>query len=176
MGKFRRGVVFQSVETYGSVITYESVTMSEVNCLALELPIAMHIALKRLLQWTCICSSPNRWLYFAVTYVLLRSTSYSLSNNLVYKVRCKMIEPPPFSRLYRNNSLNDCVANCLKSYCGYNVYLRTLLPGFSNVRYRFYSDIDRLTAVLALHKRKIAHPFDKCLLTKRTVIKEISIL
>ena len=41
----------------------------------------------------------------------------------------------------------------------------TLIPGFSNVRYRFYSDIDRLTAVLALHERKIAHPFDKCLLT-----------
>ena len=40
-----------------------------------------------------------------------------------------------------------------------------LMPGFSNVRYRFYSDIDRLTAVLALHERKIAHPFDKCLLT-----------
>ena len=39
------------------------------------------------------------------------------------------------------------------------------MPGFSNVRYRFYSDIDRLTAVLALHERKIAHPFDKCLLT-----------
>ena len=40
-----------------------------------------------------------------------------------------------------------------------------LMAGFSNVRYRFYSDIDRLTAVLALHERKIAHPFDKCLLT-----------
>ena len=40
-----------------------------------------------------------------------------------------------------------------------------LMPGFSNVRYRFYSDIDRLTAVLALHERKIADPFDKCLLT-----------
>ena len=40
-----------------------------------------------------------------------------------------------------------------------------LMPGFSKVRYRFYSDIDRLTAVLALHERKIAHPFDKCLLT-----------
>ena len=39
------------------------------------------------------------------------------------------------------------------------------MPGFSNVRYRFYSDIDRLTAVLALHERKIAHRFDKCLLT-----------
>ena len=39
------------------------------------------------------------------------------------------------------------------------------MPGFSNVRYRFYSDIDRLTAVLALHERKIAHPFDKYLLT-----------
>ena len=36
-----------------------------------------------------------------------------------------------------------------------------LMPGFSNVRYRFYSDIDRLTAVLALHERKIAHWFDK---------------
>ena len=41
-----------------------------------------------------------------------------------------------------------------------------LMPGFSNVRYRFYSDIDRLTSVLALHERKIAHPFDKCLLTR----------
>ena len=41
----------------------------------------------------------------------------------------------------------------------------THMPGFSKVRYRFYSDIDRLTAVLALHERKIAHPFDKCLLT-----------
>ena len=40
------------------------------------------------------------------------------------------------------------------------------MPGFLNVRYRFYSDIDRLTAVLALHERKIAHPFDKCLLTR----------
>ena len=29
------------------------------------------------------------------------------------------------------------------------------------MRYRFYSDIDRLTAVLALHERKIAHRFDK---------------
>ena len=29
------------------------------------------------------------------------------------------------------------------------------------MRYRFYSDIDRLTAVLALHERKIAHPFDE---------------
>ena len=47
------------------------------------------------------------------------------------------------------------------------------MPGFSNVRYRFYSDIDRLTAVLALHERKIAHPFDKCLLTQiRIRIKE----
>ena len=36
-----------------------------------------------------------------------------------------------------------------------------LMPGFSNVRYRFYSDIDRLTAVLVLHERKIAHTFDK---------------
>ena len=35
------------------------------------------------------------------------------------------------------------------------------MPGFSNVRYRFYGDIDRLTAVLALHECKIAHPFDK---------------
>ena len=35
------------------------------------------------------------------------------------------------------------------------------MPGFSNVRYRFYSDIDRLTVVLALHERKIAHRFDK---------------
>ena len=43
--------------------------------------------------------------------------------------------------------------------------LQILMPGFSNVRYRFYSDIDRLTAVLALHERKIAHPFGKCLLT-----------
>ena len=38
---------------------------------------------------------------------------------------------------------------------------RELMPGFSNVRYRFYSDIDRLTVVLALHERKIAHQFDK---------------
>ena len=36
-----------------------------------------------------------------------------------------------------------------------------LMPGFSNVRYRFYTDIDRLTDVLALHERKIAHWFDK---------------
>ena len=50
---------------------------------------------------------------------------------------------------------------------------RIFMPGFSNVRYRFYSNIDRLTAVLALHERKIAHPFDKCMLTKRTVIEEI---
>ena len=35
------------------------------------------------------------------------------------------------------------------------------MPGFSNVRYRFYSDIDQLTDVLALHERKIAHPFNK---------------
>ena len=35
------------------------------------------------------------------------------------------------------------------------------MSGFSNVRYRFYSDIGRLTAVLALHEREIAHPFDK---------------
>ena len=40
-----------------------------------------------------------------------------------------------------------------------------LMPGFSNMRYRFCSDIDRLIAVLALHERKIAHPFDKCLQT-----------
>ena len=39
------------------------------------------------------------------------------------------------------------------------------MPGFLNMRYRFYSDIDRLTAVLALHERKIAHPFDKFLVT-----------
>ena len=37
----------------------------------------------------------------------------------------------------------------------------TLMPSFSNVRYRFYSDIDQLTSVLALHEREIAHPFDK---------------
>ena len=43
--------------------------------------------------------------------------------------------------------------------------MERLMSGFSNVRYRFYSDIDWLAAVLALHKRKIAHPFDKCLLT-----------
>ena len=42
-------------------------------------------------------------------------------------VCCKMIKPPLFSRLYRNNSLNDCVANCLKPYCGY-VYPRILWP------------------------------------------------
>ena len=40
-----------------------------------------------------------------------------------------------------------------------------IMPGFSNMRYRFYSNIDRVTAVLELHERKIAHRFDKCLLT-----------
>ena len=35
------------------------------------------------------------------------------------------------------------------------------MPGFSSVRYRFYSDIDWLTDVLALHEHKIAHRFDK---------------
>ena len=35
------------------------------------------------------------------------------------------------------------------------------MPGCLNVRYWFYSDIDRLTDVLALHERKIAHRFDK---------------
>ena len=51
-----------------------------------------------------------------------------------------------------------------------------LMPGTSNVRYRFYSDIDRLTAVLALHERKIVHPFDKVSANLETVIEEISIL
>ena len=36
-----------------------------------------------------------------------------------------------------------------------------LLPGSQNVRYLFYSDVDWLTDVLALHERKIAHRFDK---------------
>ena len=35
------------------------------------------------------------------------------------------------------------------------------MPSFSNVRYLFYSDIDLLTAVLAFHEHKIAHPFDE---------------
>ena len=35
------------------------------------------------------------------------------------------------------------------------------MPGFWNVRYLFYNDIDWLTDVLALHERKIAHRFDK---------------
>ena len=35
------------------------------------------------------------------------------------------------------------------------------MPGFSNVRYWFYSDIDRLTDFLALNERKIAHRFNK---------------
>ena len=39
------------------------------------------------------------------------------------------------------------------------------MPGLSNLRYWFYSDIDWVTAVLALHECKIAHPFDKYLLT-----------
>ena len=51
-----------------------------------------------------------------------------------------------------------------------------LMPGFQNVRYLFYSDIEWLTDVLTLHERKIAHQFDNCLLTQRTVIEEISIL
>ena len=50
------------------------------------------------------------------------------------------------------------------------------MPGFSNVRYRFYSDIVQLTAVLVLHEHKIAHPFDKVSANLRTVIEEISIL
>ena len=37
----------------------------------------------------------------------------------------------------------------------------TLMPGFYNVRYRFYSYIDWLTNVLALHGHKISHRFDK---------------
>ena len=45
--------------------------------------------------------------------------------------------------------------------CFTKIYCTSLMPGFSNVRYRFYSDIDQLTDVLALHERKIAHPFDK---------------
>ena len=36
-----------------------------------------------------------------------------------------------------------------------------IMPGFQNVRYRLYSDIDLLTDVLALHERKIDHRFDK---------------
>ena len=39
------------------------------------------------------------------------------------------------------------------------------MPGFYNVRYLFYSDIEWLTGVLASHERNIAHWFDKCLLT-----------
>ena len=35
------------------------------------------------------------------------------------------------------------------------------MPAFYNVRYRFYSDIEWLTDVLALHQRKIDHRFDK---------------
>ena len=35
------------------------------------------------------------------------------------------------------------------------------MPGFLNMRYWFYSDIDWLTDVLGLHERKIAHQFDK---------------
>ena len=36
-----------------------------------------------------------------------------------------------------------------------------MMPGFWNVRYRFYSDIDWITDVLTIHERKIAHRFDK---------------
>ena len=50
------------------------------------------------------------------------------------------------------------------------------MPGFSNVRYQFYSDIDRLTAVLVLHEHKIAHRFNKESANLETVIEEISIL
>ena len=35
------------------------------------------------------------------------------------------------------------------------------MPGFQNVRYRFYSDIDWFTDVLALHEHKTAHWFNK---------------
>ena len=31
-----------------------------------------------------------------------------------------------FLETVQKHSLNDCVANCLKPYCGYNVYPRTL--------------------------------------------------
>ena len=88
--------------------------------------------------------------------------------------------------LFGEFTSGNCVLNCLTTslqdcfhiiivhkypmlYCEHrsrqNNYELRLMPGFSNVKYQFYSNIDRLTAVLALHERKIAHPFDKRLLT-----------
>ena len=96
--------------------------------------------------------------------------SYVLSNRQKHFLICLLCCNVDFSELslhlnYRckSSSLLYNAKNLQPQFIFWTWFL--FMPGFSNVRYRFYSDIDRLTVVLALHERKIAHPFDKCLLT-----------
>ena len=108
---------------------------------------------------------------FRFSYV----TSSSLNRETtVWTCACSLCMSPTLQMvvLIRNNSVTSFCEECVYwRVLGFQLTpphifsARTLMPGFSNVRYRFYSDIDRLTAVLALHERKIVHPFDKYLLT-----------
>ena len=99
-------------------------------------------------KWGCLCNSIASWTRTIRSFsdvTGLPCTYYSENSREV-------------SEVIRNISIKvrKGLKGCIPA---------ALMPGFSNVRYRFYSDIDLLTAVLALHERKIAHPFDKCLLT-----------